>query len=54
MIRSLLADLLRPLTDFFKPEAERVLPTPFFTPDEIGRLHRVTADSRTDLDAQTR
>ena len=53
MIRSRLADLLRPLTNFVTPEAEREPPTPFFTPEEIGRLHRVTADSRTELDAQT-
>ena len=52
MIR-LLADLLRPLTDVFKPKAEREPPTPFFTLEEIGRLHRVTADARTELDAQT-
>ena len=53
MIRSLLADLLRPIADFFKPEAEREPPSTFFTPDEIGRLHRVTKDPRSELDAQT-
>ncbi|MGG7607479.1 MutS-related protein [Massilia sp. BKSP1R2A-1] len=53
MIRSLLSDLLRPVTDFFKPEAEREPPTPFFTPEEISRLHCVTPDSRAALDAQT-
>ncbi len=53
MILSTLADLLRPVTDFFKPEAERELPSPFFTLDEIGRLHRLTMDGRSSLDAQT-
>ncbi len=53
MILSTLADLLRPVTDFFKPEAERELPAPFFTLEEIGRLHRLTMDSRAGLDAQT-
>ncbi|GAB3380963.1 MutS-related protein [Massilia agri] len=53
MIRSLLSDLFRPLADFFKPEAQREPPNTFFTPEEIGRLHRVTLDSRTALDGQT-
>ena len=53
MIRFVFEDLLRPVASFFKPEAEREPPAPFFTPEEIGRLHRITADSRTELDAQT-
>lgn len=53
MIRSELARLLRPFRDVVKPEAGREPPSHFFTPDETGRLHRITRDARTALDEQT-
>lgn len=53
MIRSELARLLRLFRDVFKREADREPPSPFFTPEEIGRLHRAGIDPRTALDDQT-
>jgi hypothetical protein len=53
MIRSELARLLRLFRDVFKREAEREPPSHFFTPEETGRLHRITLDARTALDEQT-
>jgi hypothetical protein len=41
------------LSSFFTPAADRAPPSPFFTPDEIGRLHEAGKDPRTALDDQT-
>lgn len=49
---ALLASLRRTFSDFFQP-ADREPPSPFFTPEEIGRLHRAHLDARTALDDQT-
>lgn len=53
MIRSELARLLRLFRHVVKRDAEREPPSHFFTPDETGRLHRITLDARTALDEQT-
>jgi len=53
MIQAKLALLLRPLTDLFTTPADRPPPSHFFTPEEIGRLHRATLDPHTSLDEQT-
>lgn len=53
MIRSELARLLRLFRHVFEREAEREPPSHFFTPEETGRLHRITLDARTALDEQT-
>ena len=50
---SLLAPFLNSLADMFKPAADREPPSPFFTPEEIGRLHRAGMDPKTALDEQT-
>jgi len=50
---SFLASLLRRLADVCKPVADREPPSPFFTLEEIGRLHRADMDTRTALDDQT-
>ncbi|BDT57132.1 hypothetical protein MasN3_06260 [Massilia varians] len=47
------ASLLRYLSDLFKPAADREPPSPFFTSEEIGRLHRADLDPKTALDDQT-
>jgi hypothetical protein len=49
----LFASLHQLLPDAFKPAAEREPPSPFFTPDEIARLHRAQRDPHTSLDDQT-
>ncbi|WP_229409182.1 MutS-related protein [Massilia yuzhufengensis] len=41
------------LPDDFQPSGRREPPSYFFTPEEIGRLHRADADPRTALDEQT-
>lgn len=48
----LLAFILDHLAGVFRP-ADREPPSPFFTPEEIGRLHHAGADPRTALDDQT-
>lgn len=50
---SIPASLLRYLSDLFKPAADREPPSPFFTSEEIGRLHRADLDPKTALDDQT-
>ena len=50
---SLIASLLDHLAGVFKPAADREPPSPFFTPEEIGRLHRAEVDPTTALDDQT-
>ncbi|MCC2974761.1 hypothetical protein [Massilia sp. IC2-476] len=47
------ASLLRLLPDRLNPAADREPPAHFFTPEEIGRLHRAGADPDTALDDQT-
>jgi hypothetical protein len=49
---AVLASLQRFLPDAFQP-ALREPPSPFFTPEEIGRLHHAGRDARTALDDQT-
>lgn len=48
-----LASLLRLLPDALHPAARQAPPSPFYTPEEIGRLHRADLDARTALDDQT-
>ncbi|NNG24020.1 hypothetical protein HGB41_13555 [Massilia sp. ML15P13] len=50
---SLFGSLLSLLPDDFQPAARSELPSHFFTPEEIGRLHRADADPCTSLDDQT-
>ena len=50
---SLLASVLQRLSELVTPVSDREPPSPFFTPEEIGRLHRVERDPRTALDEQT-
>ena len=48
-----LFDQLKDLWRSMLPAARQEAPRHFFTPDEIGRLHRTGADSASDLDEQT-
>ncbi len=50
---ALFGSLLSLLPDKFRPAARREPPSHFFTPEEIGRLHRAALDGRTALDDQT-
>lgn len=40
------ASFPRRLSQVFKPAADREPPSPFFTPGEIGRLHRATLECK--------
>jgi hypothetical protein len=53
MIQHAFTQLLRPVIDLFTPTAEREPPSPFFTPEEIGRLHHAGKDVRSALDDQS-
>jgi len=53
MSQTMLHRLLQPILGLFGPAANAEPPSPYFTPDEIGRLYRAQGDHRSALDDQT-